>query len=123
MDATGALGGVTNITARFKTFGCKFSWYRRTTFIGFNTAAKLGGASAQEASNAFRQLAQALGSGRLAGDWLSVSGQVPLILKPLAGELNVSTGGLKGLAAQGKLTSGVVIRALGKLGASGAGES
>ena len=47
-------------------------------------------------------------------------GQVPLILKPLAEELNVSTGELKELAAQGKLTSEVVIRALRKLGASGA---
>ena len=36
--------------------------------MGFNVAAKLGGANAQEANNAFRQLAQALGSGRLAGD-------------------------------------------------------
>ena len=120
MSATEALDGVTNITARLKPLGVSLADIE-TTFIGFNTAAKLGGASAQEASNAFRQLAQALGSGRLAGDeFRSVSEQVPLILKPLAEELNVSTGELKELAAQGKLTSEVVIRALRKLGASGA---
>jgi len=120
MSATEALDGVTNITARLKPLGVSLADIE-TTFIGFNTAAKLGGASAQEASNAFRQLAQALGSGRLAGDeFRSVSEQVPLILKPLAEELNVSTGELKELAAQGKLTSDVVIRALRKLGASGA---
>ena len=120
MSATEALDGVTNITARLKPLGVSLQDIE-TTFIGFNTAAKLGGASAQEASNAFRQLAQALGSGRLAGDeFRSVSEQVPLILKPLADELNVSTGELKELAAQGKLTSEVVIRALRKLGKSGA---
>tara|TARA_Y100000401_G_scaffold45307_1_gene34781 strand:- start:835 stop:2946 length:2112 start_codon:yes stop_codon:yes gene_type:complete len=120
MSASEALEGVTNITARLKPLGVSLEDIE-TTFIGFNTAAKLGGSTAIEASNAFRQLAQALGSGRLAGDeFRSVSEQVPLILKPLADELNVSTGALKQLAAEGKLTSDVVIRALRKLGTSGA---
>jgi|TARA_B100000073_G_scaffold139891_1_gene115110 tape measure domain-containing protein len=119
LSATEALEGVTNITARLKPLGVSLEDIR-TTFIGFNTAAKLGGANAQEASNAFRQLAQALGSGRLAGDeFRSVSEQIPLILKPLADELDVDVGKLKELAAQGKLTSDVVIRALRKLGTQG----
>tara|TARA_R100000353_G_scaffold148756_3_gene107200 strand:- start:3785 stop:5842 length:2058 start_codon:yes stop_codon:yes gene_type:complete len=114
-----ALDGVTNITARLLPLGVSLEDIR-TTFIGFNTAAKLGGASAIEASNAFRQLAQALGSGRLAGDeFRSVSEQVPLILKPLAEELGVSVGALKELAAQGRLTSDVVIRALKSIGREG----
>ena len=115
-----ATDGVTNITSRLLPLGVSLKDIE-TTFIGFNTAAKLGGASAQEASNAFRQLAQALGSGRLAGDeFRSVSEQVPLILKPLADELGVSVGALKELAAQGKLTSDVVIRALKSIGDTGA---
>ena len=119
LSATEALEGVTNITARLKPLGTSLKDIR-TTFIGFNTAAKLGGANAQEASNAFRQLAQALGSGRLAGDeFRSVSEQIPLVLKPLAEELNVSTGELKKLAAEGQLTSDVVIRALSKLADQG----
>ena len=119
LSATEALEGVTNITARLKPLGVSLEDIR-TTFIGFNTAAKLGGANAQEASNAFRQLAQALGSGRLAGDeFRSVSEQIPLILKPLADELDVDVGKLKELAAQGKLTSDVVIRALRQLGKQG----
>ena len=119
LSATEALDGVTNITARLKPLGVSLEDIR-TTFIGFNTAAKLGGANAQEASNAFRQLAQALGSGRLAGDeFRSVSEQIPLILKPLADELDVDVGKLKELAAQGKLTSDVVIKALRKLGTQG----
>ena len=120
ISATEALDGVTNITARLLPLGVSLQDIE-TTFIGFNTAAKLGGASAIEASNAFRQLAQALGSGRLAGDeFRSVSEQVPLILKPIADELNVNTGELKELAAQGKLTSEVVVRALRRIGKSGA---
>ena len=119
MSATEALEGVTNITARLAPLGVSLEDIR-TTFIGFNTAAKLGGASTMEASNAFRQLAQALGSGRLAGDeFRSVSEQVPLILKPLAQELGVTTGELKKLAADGKLTSSVVIRALSRLSEEG----
>ena len=119
LSATEALEGVTNITARLKPLGVSLEDIR-TTFIGFNTAAKLGGANAQEASNAFRQLAQALGSGRLAGDeFRSVSEQIPLILKPLADELDVDVGKLKELAAQGKLTRDVVIRALRQLGKQG----
>ena len=120
ISAVEATEGVTNITSRLLPLGVSLRDIE-TTFIGFNTAAKLGGSSAIEASNAFRQLAQALGSGRLAGDeFRSVSEQVPLILKPLSEELGVSTGALKELAAQGKLTSDVVIRALSKLGKSGA---
>jgi len=119
MSATEALEGVTNITARLAPLGVSLEDIRQT-FIGFNTAAKLGGASTMEATAAFRQLAQALGSGRLAGDeFRSVSEQVPLILKPLSEELGVSTGELKKLAAEGKLTSDVVIRALSKLSEEG----
>ena len=119
MSATEALEGVTNITARLAPLGVSLEDIRQT-FLGFNTAAKLGGASTMEATAAFRQLAQALGSGRLAGDeFRSVSEQVPLILKPLSEELGVSTGELKKLAAEGKLTSDVVIRALSKLSEEG----
>ena len=119
LSATEALEGVTNITARLKPLGTSLEDIR-TTFIGFNTAAKLGGASSQEATNAFRQLAQALGSGKLAGDeFRSVSEQIPLVLKPLSEELGVTSGELKKLAADGKLTSEVVIRALSKLADEG----
>ncbi len=107
-----ALEGITNITARLAPLGVGVEDIR-TTFVGFNTAAKLAGASSIEASNAFRQLAQALGSGRLQGDeFRSIAEQVPTILAPIADELGVTVGELKEFAAQGKLTSDVVIRAL-----------
>jgi tape measure domain-containing protein len=121
LSATEALEGVTDITARLAPLGTSVEDIR-TVFFGFNTAAKLAGSSAQESSNAFRQLAQALGSGRLAGDeFRSVSEQVPTVLAPIAEELGVTIGQLKKLAADGKLTSDVVLRALGRVGNEGSG--
>jgi len=121
LSATEALEGVTDITARLAPLGTSVEDIK-TVFFGFNTAAKLAGASAMESSNAFRQLAQALGSGRLAGDeFRSVSEQVPTVLAPIAEELGVTIGELKQLAADGKLTSDVVLRALGRIGNEGSG--
>ena len=120
LSATEALEGITNITARLQPLGVGVEDIR-TTFIGFNTAAKLAGASAMESSNAFRQLAQALGSGRLQGDeFRSIAEQVPTILAPIAAELGTTVGGLKKFASEGKLTSDVVIRALKKVELEGA---
>jgi tape measure domain-containing protein len=120
LSATEALEGITNITARLQPLGVAVEDIR-TTFIGFNTAAKLAGASAMESSNAFRQLAQALGSGRLQGDeFRSIAEQVPTLLAPIAKELNTTVGGLKKFASEGKLTSDVVIRALKKVELDGA---
>ena len=117
-----ATEGVTNIIGRLRPLGLSLKEIE-TTFFGFNTAAKLAGVSTIEASNAFRQLAQALGSGRLAGDeFRSISEQVPTILKPIADELNTTVGKLKELGAEGKLTSDIVIRALQKIQSEGSGK-
>ena len=121
LSAVEALEGVTDITARLAPLGTSVEDIR-TVFFGFNTAAKLAGSSAIESSNAFRQLAQALGSGRLAGDeFRSVSEQVPTVLAPIAEELGVTIGELKKLAADGELTSDVVLRALARVGNEGSG--
>ena len=120
LSATEALEGITDITARLAPLGVGVEDIK-STFFGFNTAAKLAGASTIEASNAFRQLAQALGSGRLAGDeFRSISEQIPTLLQPIADELNVPIGKLKELAAEGKLTSEVVLRALRTIETEGA---
>ena len=120
LSATEALEGITDITARLQPLGVGVEDIK-TTFFGFNTAAKLAGASTIEASNAFRQLAQALGSGRLQGDeFRSIAEQVPTLLAPIAKELNTTVGGLKKFASEGKLTSDVVIRALKEVERDGA---
>ena len=119
LSATEALEGITDITARLQPLGVGVEDIK-TTFFGFNTATKLAGASAIESSNAFRQLAQALGSGRLQGDeFRSISEQIPTILKPVADELGTTVGELKKFSSEGKITSGVVIRALKKIETEG----
>tara|TARA_B100000424_G_scaffold158852_1_gene121461 strand:+ start:565 stop:2487 length:1923 start_codon:yes stop_codon:yes gene_type:complete len=119
LSATEALEGITDITARLQPLGVGVEDIK-STFFGFNTAAKLAGASTIEASNAFRQLAQALGSGRLQGDeFRSISEQIPTLLAPISEELGVTVGELKKFASEGKLTSEVVLRALRKIETEG----
>ena len=92
-----------------------------STFGGFRTAAVLGGATAAEASAAFTQLSQALGSGALRGDeFRSIAEQAPLVLQAISDETGVAAGDLKEYAAQGLLTSDIVIKALKRIEAEGA---
>lgn len=85
-------------------------------FIGFSAAARNSGATAQETSNALIQLKQGLASGVLQGEELrSIREQAPLAAQAIAKELGVSIGELKELASQGKVTTDVVLSALGKL--------
>ena len=93
-----------------------------STFVGFNTVARLSGATAVEASNAFTQLAQALGSGALRGDeFNSISEQVPGILTAISQETGIAQGELRAYAAEGKITSDIVMRALKRIEKEGAG--
>lgn len=81
-------------------------------------AMKAGGASAQEQASAILQLSQAIGSGVLQGDELrSLRENAPLLLKAIAKELKVTTGEMKRLGEEGKLTGDVILRSL--LNASG----
>lgn len=85
-------------------------------FVGFSAAARNSGATAQETSNALIQLKQGLASGVLQGEELrSIREQAPLAAQAIARELGVSIGELKELASQGKVTTDVVLSALGKL--------
>jgi len=117
-----ALDGLTNIYARLRPIGIELEDIK-STFIGFNSVAKMGGVSAMEAAGAFRQLAQALGSGRLQGDeFRSMAENVPMLMKSIADEMGVGVGELKKLASESKVTSDIIIRAL-KKAADDAGES
>ena len=73
----------------------------------------ISGAGAAEVEGATRQLGQALASGVLRGDeFNSVMEQAPRLAQAMADGLGVTTGELRTLAAEGKLTSDVVIGAL-----------
>ena len=91
-----------------------------STYNGFQTAARLSGASAQESSAAFTQLAQALGAGRLAGDeFRSIAEQAPLVLQAISKETGIAVGQLKQFAADGNLTADIVIKALKRIETEG----
>lgn len=82
-------------------------------------AMKLQGASSAEAASSTLQLTQALASGRLAGDeFRTISEAFPDLLDILAKKMNVSRGSLKDLAAEGKITSKVIVGALQEASAS-----
>lgn len=78
-------------------------------------AITVSGASAAEKSASMIQFAQAIGSGKLAGDELrSLLENAPYLMQQLANGLGKPIGALKQLGEEGKLTSDVVITALGK---------
>ncbi len=92
-----------------------------SVFNGFNTAARLSGASASESAGAFRQLAQALGSGVLRGDeFNSIAEQAPGLLIAISKETGQAVGALREYAADGKITADIVIRALKRIETEGA---
>ncbi len=71
------------------------------------------GRSAQENSAAMLQLSQALGSGVLQGDELkSLRENAPAILKAFADQMGVTTGELKKLGSEGKITTDIMIKGL-----------
>lgn len=78
-----------------------------------NQAMQVSGATAAEAHAALVQLSQALGAGALRGEeFNSINEQGPRIMQALADSLGVTRGQLKQMAADGKLTTQVVIGAL-----------
>ena len=92
-------------------------------FVGFNTAAKVSGATTAESAGALLQLTQALGSGVLRGQELnSVLEQAPGLVVALTQELGAPISQIRKLAEEGKITSDVVIRALKRAGTEGADE-
>ena len=107
-----SLDGITDIYARLRPIGISLKEIE-TTYMGFNIATKLAGVNAAQASGAFLQLSQALGSGRLQGDeYRSIAEQLPTLTQAIAKEMGKPIGQLKKLASEGKITSEVVIKAL-----------
>lgn len=84
---------------------------RLTTII--NQGFAVSGATAQEAENAIIQLSQGLAAGALRGEeYNSVAEQGSRLTNALADSLGVSIGQLRKMAAEGKLTTDVVVNGL-----------
>lgn len=84
---------------------------RLTTII--NQGFAVSGATAQEAENAIVQLSQGLAAGALRGEeFNSVSEQGSRLTIALADSLGVTLGQLRSMAAEGKLTTDVIVNGL-----------
>ena len=122
LGLTETTGQITQVYARLRPLGATLEEIE-TVFNGFNTAARLGGSTAAEASGAFLQLSQALGSGYLRGqEFNSVAEQAPMVLQAIAKETGLAVGQLKEFAAEGGITSDIVLRALKRIETEGAGQ-
>ena len=92
-----------------------------SVYSGFNTAARLSGASAAESAGAFLQLSQALGAGALRGEeFNSVAEQAPGVLTAIARVMDEPVGALKDLAKEGRITRDIVLQALQDIEKQGA---
>jgi len=93
-------------------------------YEGFNVLSKQAALSSAEAGAVFTQLSQALGSGTLRGDEFNrMAENMPSILGAVAKELGVTQVELRGMAADGKISAEVVVKALQGVAAAGGGLS
>ena len=82
-------------------------------------ALKAGGASAVDAERAITQFSQALSTGKLQGqDFKAMIQAAPSLLKNMADGLGVTTGELRAMATEGKLTNEKLVEAFSNMKAS-----
>ncbi|NBN87487.1 MAG: hypothetical protein EBV32_00095 [Proteobacteria bacterium] len=87
-----------------------------TTFTGVNKAAALMNLSSADTEGVMLQLSQAMGSGALQGDELrSIMDRLPAVGQAVAKVMGVTVGEVKKLGADGKITTDVIIKAMGEL--------
>lgn len=112
---TEAANAVADLYARLRPTGSSLEQIQ-TAFTGVNNAALTMGLTSDQTSNVMLQLSQALGSGKLQGDeFRSVMEQLPSIGQAVAKVLGVNVAELKNLSSEGKITSEVLLQALGEL--------
>ena len=115
-DSRGSFSDMASVVARFGTNATSAFKDTKELMIFADTIQKqmtLGGASAQEASNAMIQLSQGLSSGTLHGqDLNSVFEQAPNLVQSIADYMNVPIGKIKDMASDGKLTADIVKNAI-----------
>lgn len=105
-----------DLYSRLTKIGQEMKWPQEQALAlteTINKAIQVGGGSAASNEAAITQLNQALGSGVLRGDeFNSMMEQSPRLAQALADGLDVTTGKLREMAGEGKLTTDVVTKAL-----------
>ena len=115
LSQTQAANAVADLYARLRPTGTSLNQIQ-TAFLGVNNAAAAMGLTADQTDGVLLQLSQALGSGKLQGDeFRSVMEQLPSIGQAIASTMGVSVAELKNLGSEGKITSDIIIQALGEL--------
>ncbi|HBQ1531932.1 tape measure protein [Klebsiella pneumoniae] len=115
LDATASLYALLERATR--QYGTSADDLAKLTTI-INQGFVVSGATAQEAENAIIQLSQGLASGALRGEeFNSVNEQGNRLIVALADSMGVSIGEMRNMAAQGKLTTDVVVNGLLSQGA------
>jgi tape measure domain-containing protein len=115
LSQTQASNAVADLYARLRPTGTSLDQIK-TAFLGVNNAAAAMGLTADQTDGVLLQLSQALGSGKLQGDeFRSVMEQLPSIGQAIAKTMGVNIADLKNLGSEGKITSDIVIQALGEL--------
>lgn len=110
LDATATL--YARLERSTRSYGVSVEDITKLTTI-INQGFVVSGATAEEASNAIIQLAQGLASGALRGDeFNSVNEQGNRLMIALADSMKVSIGTLRNMAAEGKLTTDVIVNGL-----------
>ncbi|MDV0597680.1 MULTISPECIES: tape measure protein [unclassified Enterobacter] len=110
LDATATL--YARLERSTRSYGVSVEDITRLTTI-INQGFVVSGSTAEDASNAIIQLAQGLASGALRGDeFNSVNEQGNRLMIALADSMNVSIGALRNMAAEGKLTTEVIVNGL-----------
>ncbi|EMH4108144.1 TPA: tape measure protein [Serratia marcescens] len=115
-DTRSSLNGTATLYARLERATRSYNTSagdlaKLTTII--NQGFVVSGATAQEAENAIIQLSQGLASGVLRGEeFNSVNEQGNRLIVALADSMKVSVGQMRAMAAQGKLTTDVVVNGL-----------
>lgn len=110
-EATKSLG---DVYSRLKGVGYGLTEVNEI-YRGFNTIAAQSGVAAADASGAFLQLSQALGSGKLQGDELrSILERMPQLAQAIASEMGIAAGEVRKAGADGKITGDVMYKALKK---------
>ena len=115
-DARGSFGDMASNVAKLGTLaGDAFS--SSAEIVAFanqlNKQMKLSGASTEEASSAMLQLTQSLAKGTLNGDELtSVMENGSMVIQTIADYMGVTQGEIKDLAADGQVTSDIIIAAM-----------
>lgn len=121
LSQTEALSSLADMNSRLRGLGFGLKEVSEIQ-QGFQAIVVQSGTSAEDAAGAFLQLSQALGSGRLQGDELrSILERMPTLAQRIAESMGKSTGEIRKLGSEGKLTSDIIQKALAEVANSSDG--